>query len=232
MSDVRPAPEPADDLLAATPGTAYFWGRVAGDGELTSGCVTVRVGGEHAADALATVAGAERAGHRVAARESAHDASVVRFEEEDELRVFGTVADRAGAALGLPIDGEPGGYRFGAFGEYRGPLVRGLFEACGTVCFRESAGSVGVSFVHDEQALLRTVRSLLDDADPGAPTDDLAETSSGGYWFGLGDGADIEAFARWLYAGSDGTGLYSAGRRRKLRRSVERATGGDVGELS
>ncbi|MFC6837522.1 cobalamin biosynthesis protein [Halomarina ordinaria] len=237
MSDAErgaATPAPADDLLAATPGTAYFWGRVAGDGELTRECVTVRTGDETAADALAAVAGTDRADHdhRVAPRESSHDASVVRFEDEFELRVVGAPADRAGAALGLPVDGHPGGYRFDAFADDRPQLVRGVLEACGTVCFRESSGSVGVSFVHDDEALLRTVRSLLAAADPHAPTDDLSATSSGGYWFGLAEDADVAAFARWVYAGSDDSGLYSAERRRKLRRSVERATGRGVGDLS
>jgi hypothetical protein len=225
-------PEPVPDLLVATPETAYFWGRVAGDGELTRKTITVRAGDERTAEALAVIAGADRADHRVAARESAHDASMVRYEDEYELRVFGPAAERAGAALGFPMDGQPGGYRFGAFDEHRAQLVRGLLEACGTVCFRESAGAVGVSFVHDEKRLLETMRSLLADADPQVPTDELAETSSGGYWFGLADGADTTGFAEWVYAGSEQSGLYSERRRTKLRRSVERATGGEVGALS
>jgi hypothetical protein len=236
MSDVSsgsPPPGPVEDLLEATPGTAYFWGRVAGDGELTGDRVTVRTGDGTAADALAAIAGAGRTSHdhRVAARESAHDASIVRYEDEYRLKVFGPPAERAGAALGLPIDGHPGGYRFEAFADYRPQLVRGLLEACGTVCFRESSGSVGVSFVHGE-ALLRTVRSLLDAAEPDVPTDDLSEASSGDYWFGLADDADVAAFARWVYGGSERSGLYSAARRQKLQRSVERATGSEVGELS
>ncbi|EMA44873.1 hypothetical protein [Halococcus saccharolyticus] len=235
MSDVgsrATTPAPVADLLAASPATAYFWGRVAGDGELSQNCVTVRAGDDTAADALAAVAGANRTDHRVAARESAHDASIVRYEEEYELQVIGAPAERASAALGLPIDGQPGGYRLDAFADQRAPLVRGLLEACGTVCFRESAGKVGISFVHDDERLLDTVRSLLDAADPHLPTDDLAESSSGGYWFGLADDADVAGFARWVYTGSDASGLYSADRRQKLRRSVERATGSDVGELS
>lgn len=227
-------PDPVEDLLTSTPATAYFWGRVAGDGELTQDCVTVWTEDETSANALAAIAGADRTNHdhRTAARESAHDASIVRFEDEYELQVFGTPADRASAALGLPIDEQPGGYRFDTFSKYRPQLVRGLLEACGTVCFRESSGSVGISFVHDDETLLRTVRSLLDAADPYVPTDDLSDTSSGGYWFGLADDANTASFARWVYADSDGSGLYSAERRRKLHRSVERATDSEVGELS
>jgi hypothetical protein len=226
-------PEPVADLLAADPRTAYFWGRVAGDGELTGGRVAVRTRDRHAAEALAAVAGAD-AGYdrRSRTRESAHDASVVRHEEAFELTVVGAPAERAAAALGLPIDGEPGGYRFGAFTDHRPQLLRGLLEACGTVCFRESAGRVGVSFVHDDERLLRTVRSELAAVEPHAPAGELSESSSGGYWFGLADGADVAGLAAWLYDGSEESGLYSGDRRRKLRRSVERATGREVGELS
>ncbi|WP_436930806.1 cobalamin biosynthesis protein [Halosimplex halobium] len=235
MSDAAdpPRPDPAEDLLAATPATAYFWGRVAGDGSVSREGITVRTGDETAADALGAVAGADGvvADHRTRAHESAHDASVTRFEDEFEVQVFGAPAERAGAALGLPIDGQPGGYRFDALAEYRPQLVRGLLEACGTVCFRESSESVRVSFVHEDERLLRTVRTLLGEADPAVPTDDLNESSSGGHWFGLADGADTAAFADWVYAGSGESGLYAADRRAKLRRSVERATGRNVGEL-
>jgi len=235
MSDADdvPTPAPAEDLLAATPGTAYFWGRVAGDGELSHEGITVRAGDETAADALGAVAGADRvsADHRTRARTSAHDASVTRFEDEYEVQVFGAPADRAAAALGLPIDGDPGGYRFDALADHRLQLVRGLLEACGTVCFRESSGSVGISFVHDDERLLRTVQGLLEAAEPQVPTEDLNETSSGGYWFGLADDADTAAFAQWVYAGSSESGLYAHDRRQKLRRSVERATDRQVGDL-
>jgi hypothetical protein len=225
------APASAADLLVATPETAYFWGRVVGDGDLSADCVTVRTGDETAADALAAVAGADSRSHETTAHESAHDASVVRYEDEYELQVFGDVARRASAAFGLPFDGQPGGYRLDAFADHRAQLLRGVLEACGTVCFRESSNSVGISFVHDDDRLLETVRSQLTAAEPYAPTDDLSETSSGGYWFGLADDADTAAFAEWVYDGSDNSGLYADDRRQKLRRSVERATGRSVGEL-
>ncbi|WP_302081819.1 cobalamin biosynthesis protein [Salinibaculum rarum] len=225
-------PETADDLLAATPETAYFWGRVAGDGDLTDETVTVRASDETAAAALAAIVDAERVDHQVTAHESTHDASVVRYEDEYELQVSDGTAARASAALGLPTDGEAGGYRFDVFSDERAPLVRGLLEACGTVCFRESSGSVGISFVHDDERLLETVKTLLAEAELHVPTDDLEDSSSGGYWFGLADDADTAAFAEWVYQGSDESGLYAADRRQKLFRSVERATGTDVGNLS
>lgn len=238
--DRTDGPAAVEDLLASTPETAYFWARVAGDGTLTDGEVRVRTGDETAADALAAIAGAgatDREGrtqtsHDVTAEQSAHDASIVRYEDEYELTVVGAPAERASAAFGLPIDGQPGGYRFDALSEHRRQLLRGLLESAGTICFRESAGEVGISFVHDDAALLETVRGLLADASPDVTAGERSETSSGGYWFGLADDADVASFAEWCYAGSEDSGLYSADRRSKLRRSVERATDGDVGELA
>lgn len=224
-------PVPAADLLVATPSTAYFWARVAGDGTLAADEVRVRTADEQAADALAAIAAADRTTHEVAANRSAHDASVVRYEDEYELTVVGAPAERASAALGLPRDGQPGGYRFDAFDDHRRQLLRGLLESTGTICFRESAGEVGVSFVHDDAALLETIRGLLADAAPAVPAEARSETSSGGYWFGLAEDADVAGFAAWVYEGSEESGLFSRGRRTKLRRSVERATDRDLGTL-
>lgn len=223
------AVDPAPDLLAATPKTAYFWGRVVGDGAVEDDRVVVRASDDHAAETLAAVAGTSVRDHRTVERESAHDASVVRVEDEYELHVLGGIGRRAAAALGLPLGDQPGGYRLDAFADHPA-LLRGLLESCGTVCFRESAGAVGVSFVHDDRAALETVRGLLADADPHLPTEDLSETSSGGHWFGLADDADHAAFAEWVYA--DAGQLYATDRRRKLQRSVERATDQPVGGLS
>ncbi len=209
-----------DDMLAAHPETAYFWGRVAGDGDLESDCVTVRTNDETAARRLAAVAGAEQVDRRILEREYAHDTSITRTEDEYAVQVFGDLADRAGAALGLPVDGEPGGYRFGAFADHDRQLLRGLLEGCGTVCFKSDDGAVGVSFVHEDRRLLETVQSLLDDAPVDAPYGDPAETSSG-HWFGVDDDA-VPDLGPWLYDGSEDTGLFAPSRRRKLRRSLDR----------
>ena len=217
-------------MLAAHPETAYFWGRVAGDGGVENGCVTVRTADETAARRVAAIAGAEQVDHRIVERDFAHDTALARSEDEYTVQVFGDLAERASAALGLPIEGQPGGFRFAALADYDRQLLRGLLEGCGVVCFRESSEEVGVSFVHDDRRLHRRVRSLLDGIEPTAGYGELQESSNGGYWFGLDD-ADTADVAAWLYEGSDRTGLFSPSRRRKTLRSVERATGREVGTL-
>lgn len=208
------------DMLAAHPETAYFWGRVVGDGDCSEGCVTVRTTDETAARRLATIAGAERADHRLVERPYAHDTSITRREDEYTVQVIGPLAERASGALGLPFDGESGGYRFDAFGDYDRQLLRGLAEGCGTVCFKSDAGAVGLSFVHADERLLRTIQSLLDRVPVDAPYGDCSETSSG-HWFGVDDDA-VPAVGDWLYEGSESTGLFAPSRRRKLRKSIER----------
>lgn len=212
------------DLLADHPETAYFWGRVMGDGDVTEACVRVRTSDETAARRLAAIAGAEQVDHRITRREYAHDTSITRREDEYTVQVFGDVAERAGAALGLPCGGEPGGYRLDALCDHDRQLLRGLLEGCGTVCFKSSgnANAVGISFVHEDRRLLTRIRGLLEDIPVAAPTGDLAETSSGGYWFGLEDDA-VPAVGPWLYEGSEASGLFAPSRRRKLERSLERA---------
>lgn len=213
-----------DDMLAAHPETAYFWGRVAGDGELENDCVTVRANDETAARRIAAVAGAEQVDHRIVERDYAHDTAITRSEDEYTVQVFGDLADRAGAALGLPIDGQPGGYRFDALADHDRQLLRGLLESCGTVCFRSSSETVGISFVHESERLLETIRKRLDALAVDAPTGDVAEASSGRYWFGIDDDAVPEVGPR-LYEGCESTGLFSPSRRRKLEKSLDRAEG-------
>lgn len=208
------------DLLAAHPETAYFWGRVAADGECEDGCVTVRTNDETAARRLAAIAGSDQIDKRILEREYAHDTAITRTEDEYVVQVLGDLADRAGAALGLPFDGEPGGYRFDAFSDHDRQLLRGLLEGCGTVCFKSDDQAVGISFVHEDERLLRTVQSVLDRISVDAPSDDLAEASSG-YWFGVEDDV-VPALGRWVYDGTDESGLFAPSRRRKLQKSLDR----------
>jgi hypothetical protein len=212
------------DMLAAHPETAYFWGRVAADGDLTADCVTVRTNDETAAERLAAIAGGERTDDRTVERPYAHDAAVTRAEEEFTVQVFGDLAERASAAFGLPLDGDPGGYRFDAFADHRRQLLRGVLEGCGTVCVKSSAGRVGVSFVHEDRRLLDSVERLLGATPVDVPTGEVSESSAGGYWFGVDDGA-VPEFGPWLYEGSEASGLAAPSRRRKLLRSIERAGG-------
>jgi hypothetical protein len=216
------APAPPADMLASHPETAYFWGRVVGDGDLTGDCVRVRAGDETAARRLAAIAGAERVDHRIVDREYAHDTSLTRSSDEYTVQVFGDLSERAAAAFGLPIAGAPGGFRFDAFADHERQLLRGLVEGCATVCFKSSSGTVGLSFVHGDRRLLDRIDGLLGDVPPDAPTGEVSETSSGGYWFGVEDRA-VPAVGEWLYEGTDESGLFAPSRRRKLRRSLDRA---------
>jgi ferredoxin len=212
------------DLLARHPETAYFWGRVVGDGTVESDAVTVRATDETAARRLAEIAGGD-VDHRVNERAYAHDTSITRTEDEYTVQVFGSVGERASASLGLPRDGQPGGYRLDVFDDHRRQLLRGILEGCGTVC-QKSSGTVGVSFVHDDRRLLERIQSMLADLPVDAPSDDIAETSSGGFWFGIGDDA-APTVGPWLYEGSEESGLFSPSRRRKLYRSLDTAAAVD-----
>jgi hypothetical protein len=210
------------NLLERHPETAYFWGRVVGDGEVTEDGLSVRASDETAARRLAAIAGAAQVDHRIREREYAHDTSVTRREEEYTVQVIGAVGERASASLGLPLGDEPGGYRLDVFDGQRRQLLRGLLEGCGTVCFKTSSGAVGVSFVHDDRRLLERIKRLLEVIPVEAPSGEVTESSSGGYWFGVDDDA-VPAVGPWIYEGSEETGLFSPSRRRKLRRSIERA---------
>lgn len=228
-SEPKPTVAAPDGMLERHPETAYFWGRVAGDGRVTDAGVKLSASDEDAARRLAAIAGDARVDHRIAEREFAHDTAVTRAEDEYTVQVIDpSLAAEAGAALGLPVGDDPGGYRFDAFRDHRRQLLRGLVEACGVVCFRESENAVGVSFVHDDERLLARVRDLL--ADEGFDADEPQPASSGGGWFGVADD-DTAAFGEWVYEGATETGLFATGRRRKTLRSIERAAGLDVGTL-
>ncbi|WP_265111245.1 LAGLIDADG family homing endonuclease [Halosolutus halophilus] len=236
MSDVvadgrdREIEVPADPL-AGHPATAYFWGHVAGSGEVSSTGIGVVTGDEESAQVLAAIAGGD-VEQETTTREYARDTSITRTEDEYTLSIGaneGEDDDPAGllgrgGGIGLPVDGR-GNYRFGAFAEYDRELLRGLFEGCGTICFKSSSGTVGISFVHDDRDLLELVQELIADCPISAPMGDLSETSSGGSWFGIDDDAAPE-FGTWLYENCEETGLFAPSRR-KLERSLERAESDD-----
>jgi hypothetical protein len=209
-------------LLSSHPETAYFWGSVAGDGDLQEDQITVRACDEASAERLRSIAGGGSIEQRRTERAYAHDTDLTRTGEEYEVTVRGGVAARGSAAFGLPTGTESGGYRFDALSEHDRQLLRGLLESCGTVCFKSSSGTVGVSFVHDDRRLLERIDGLLAGCAVDAPTGEIAETSAGGYWFGIDDAA-AGRFGEWVYKGSEATGLFAPTRRRKLRQSIEQA---------
>lgn len=219
-----------DSLLARHPEPAYLWGHVAGNGTVADDHISVEVSDEQAARRLAAIAGGAPVDHHVAERSFAHDATVTRREDAYTVTIDDpSLAARAAGALGLPTEDSDGGYRFAVFEDHRRQLLRGLLESCGVVCFRESESAVGISFVHADRSLLERIGSLLAAAD--IDSDPIEESSSGGYWFGVADD-DAAAFAEWVYDGADASGLYATDRRQKALRSVERAQGLSVGELS
>ncbi len=217
MSDAVPS-----GLLASHPDTAYFWGHVAGAGEINRDSLAVVAADEACAERLAAIAGGGTVDHDRIERPYAHDTDLTKAEDEYTVTVSGAVAAQGSAVFGLPIGDDDGGYRFDALSDHRRQLLRGLLESCGTVCFKSSAGVVGVSFVHDDRALLETVDRLLAACPVDAPTGEISETSSGGHWFGIDDAA-AGAFGEWVYDGSDGRDLFAPTRRRKLEQSLERA---------
>ena len=222
MSETAPS-----GLLASHPDTAYFWGHVAGAGDVDRERLTVETTDGTCAERLAAIAGGGEIDHDRIDRPYAHDTDLTKAEDEYTVTVSGGVAAQGSAAFGLPTGEERGGYRFDALSEHRRQLLRGLLESCGTVCFKSSAGVVGISFVHDDRALLETVDQLLEACPVDAPTGEISATSSGGYWFGIDDDA-AGAFGEWVYDGSDDRDLFAPTRRRKLEQSLERAAALDA----
>ncbi|ELZ04075.1 hypothetical protein C482_03546 [Natrialba chahannaoensis JCM 10990] len=230
VADVGDAPteiEVPADPLAGHPASAYFWGHVAGSGDVSSDRLEVVTNDEASAQVLATVAGGDIE-HDTISREYAHDASITRTEDEYALAIETDETNELlgrTTTLGLPVDGR-GNYRFGAFSGYERALLRGLLEGCGTICFKSSSGTVGISFVHEDRRLLELTQELIAEAPVDAPFGNLSATSSGGYWFGIDDSA-ASAFGTWLYEGCEETGCFAPSRRRKLELSLAQAEGGD-----
>ncbi|WP_254763446.1 cobalamin biosynthesis protein [Natrinema marinum] len=241
MSDAGPTTDDGalevavpSDPLAGHPATAYFWGHVAGSGDVADSVIEVATNDEASAQVLAAVAGGDLE-HEMTTRDYAHDTSITRTEDEYTLSIGGDGSeddetDESGllgrsGALGLPVDGR-GNYRFGAFVNHDRELLPGLLEGCGTICFKSSTGTVGISFVHDDRELLEFAQDVISESPVDAPVDDLSETSSGGYWFGVDDDA-APAFGTWLYENCEETGLFAPSRRRKLERSLEQASAYD-----
>lgn len=214
--------DPPSDLLEDHPSTAYFWGHVAGGGDVRQDRIVVECGDEVCANHLAAIAGGGTVDHRRTERPYAHNASITRTEDEYQVTVTGDVVGRAVGAFGLPTGDDRGGYQFDAFADADRQLLRGLLESCGTVCFKSSAGSVGISFVHDDRRLLETVGKRLTACPVEVPIDEIREQSSSGHWFGVADEA-AEPLGEWVYEGSTETELFAPTRRRKLRQSLEQA---------
>lgn len=210
------------NLAEASPETAYFWGYVAGDGSVDSEEITLTAPDETVAERLAEIAGSGSVESETTEREYLHDTEITRVEESFEVHVSGDFRT-APEEFGLPIDGESSAAddNFGDLEDFERPLLRGIVESSGTVCFKSSTGTVGLSFVHESRALLQRVQHLLDSLPVATPTGEIDDASSG-YWFGVEDDAVPEVGPE-IYASCDEKNLYAPTRRRKLRRSLDQA---------
>jgi len=212
-------------LAEPSPATAYLWGYVAGDGSVDADGLTLTAPDETAAERLAAIAGGGNVASETTERDYLHDTTITRVEESFDVHVAGGFASTA-AGFGLPVDGEAGDasdadYDFGGLAAHERPLLRGIVESSGTVCFKSSSGTVGLSFVHESRQLLRRVQALLDALPVAAPTGEVDDASSG-YWFGVDDDA-VPAVGPAIYDGCEETELFAPTRRRKLRRSLDQA---------
>lgn len=210
------------DLDEPSPETAYLWGYVAGDGRVDADGITLTAPDETVAERVAEIAGTGDIESETTEREYRHDTEITRVEESFEVRVSGDFT-AAAEAFGVPVDGDSSDadYDFGGLTGFERPLLRGLVEAAGTVCFKSSAGTVGLSFVHESRDFLQQVQTLLDSLPVAAPTGEIDDASSG-YWFGVDDDA-VPAVGPAIYDGCEETDLFAPTRRRKLRRSLEQA---------
>lgn len=217
------------NLSEPSPETAYFWGYVAGDGTVDSDGLTLTAPDETVAERLAEIAGSgddSGGGHgniesETTEREYLHDTEITRTEESFEVHISGefeAVAEQFGVPVGEATDGS---YDFGDLADFERPLLRGIVESSGTVCFKSSSGTVGLSFVHESRALLQRVQELLDSLPVDTPTGEVDDASSG-YWFGVDDDA-VPTVGPEIYTGSDENDLFAPTRRRKLRRSLDQA---------
>ncbi|MEZ3117446.1 cobalamin biosynthesis protein [Halobaculum sp. MBLA0147] len=204
---------------------------------------------ETSAERLAAIAGRSAVEREVTDREYLHDTSITRREESFVVDVAGDFA-AAAERFGVPVDGETAdetgtepetgteretetgseaseesepapAYDFDALADHPRPLLRGIVESTGTVCFKSSSGTVGLSVVHESRQFLRRVQELLDALPVAAPTGDVAEASSG-YWFGVDDEA-VPAVGAAIYEDCETFELFAPTRRRKLRRSLNQA---------
>ncbi|XGI84408.1 hypothetical protein ACEU6E_03940 [Halorutilales archaeon Cl-col2-1] len=103
---------------------------------------------------------------------------------------------------------------------YERESLRGLLESCGTICYKKSTKSLGVSFSTPSHRLTTTIQDIIE---PEFETGHIERASSGNYWFSVEDVGD---FADYVY--EDKGNLYSPPRHDKLegcREQVRQASG-------
>jgi len=166
---------------------------VAGSGDISDDSIEVVTNDEASAEVLAAIAGGDLE-HETTTRDYAHDTSITRTETSTRSR--SAVRGRGGRHQRLrPARAQrrsslrwPWELPLRRVLELRSGTASGLLEGCGTICFKSSSGTVGISFVHDDEELLEFARELIASA-PSMLRWATSRNILGGYWFGVDDDA-------------------------------------------
>ena len=100
---------------------------------------------------------------------------------------------------------------FDRFRPFQADLERGILEGCGTLCYKKSTRSMGISFTSFDRRWLEALRR---EVLQHHPCDPIKKTERGSYWFSI-DEAVTRSYADWLYG--DPNTPHSHARRRKLQ---------------
>ncbi|MDY6775834.1 MAG: hypothetical protein SV253_07140 [Halobacteria archaeon] len=175
---------------------AYAWGYAVGSRGVEDGEIEFEVKHRETAEKLADILGGE-ADPVTRERENAHR------DVEGEERVY-EVSAKTDADFHDDIE------RLKSFVDdgYEKVSLRGLLESCGTICYKKSTKSLGVSFSTPSHRLTTTIQDLIE---PDFETGHIERASSGNYWFSV---EDVDDFADYVY--EDKANLYSPPRHDKL----------------
>ncbi|HZR47819.1 MAG TPA: hypothetical protein VFA47_14005 [Candidatus Manganitrophaceae bacterium] len=105
---------------------------------------------------------------------------------------------------------RPLGALFEMFRSDQFDLERGIFEGCGTLCYKKSTRGIEISFTSFERDWLETLRREIEKHHPCLP---IRQTERGKYWFSIEEEA-ARRYADRLYGNP--AAPHSPSRKRKL----------------
>ncbi|TYL37763.1 cobalamin biosynthesis protein [Natronococcus pandeyae] len=255
MSEATPSLEieVPNDPLAGHPASAYFWGHVAGSGDVVDGAVRNEVrtangarcsrarievvtNDETSAQVLAAITGGD-VDHDMSSRDYAHDTSITRTEDEYTLSIGGDESEtgEGGESGGNGDAGLLG--RRSALGlpvDGRGNYRFGAFANHDRELLRGLLEGCGTICFKSKSGTVgisfvhddRDLLELTRELIADCPVDaPLGDLSetSSGGYWFGVDDDAAPAFGTWLYENCEETGCFAPSRRRKLERSLEQA---------